>query len=200
MARAKGTTLVGLVKFVRRHRAEAAGLLPAALRHYLEDRVVLASWYPEEDLLGLARAVACLMPPAAGDPWEVMGRVSARDHLEADGTYAHLLDGAQDPLAIPARAFALWASQHDSGKLETRIDGPASASVRLVEFAAPSREMCGIVGGYLAETLRLVGFAAPAAEKTACRADGAPACTWRCTWQAAPARPAESGATRLGSS
>jgi hypothetical protein len=180
MAKAKGTAILGLVRFLRRHRNESVAALPERLRHYLDERVHVSAWYPEEDLLALARAVAPMLPPAAGDPYEAMGRVSARDHLE--GSYAHLFQGMDDPLAIPARAFALWASMHDSGRLDTAVEPPDAVRVELSDFALPSREMCRIVGGYLAETLRIVGFAAPQAVELGCRLDGAPSCAWRCSF------------------
>jgi hypothetical protein len=184
MAKAKGTAILGLVKFLRRHRDAAVAALPAHLMHYLEARVHVSTWYPEQDLLELARAVAPMLPTSVGDPYELMGRISARDHLE--GSYAHLFAGVAEPLAIPARAFALWASMHDSGRLETTVEPPSAVRVELVDFALPSREMCRIVGGYLAETLRIVGFAAPRPVETACRLDGAPRCTWICHFEGAP--------------
>ena len=180
MAKTKGTTIVALVKFLRSHREAAKERLPSRLWHYLDERVHVASWYPEEDLRDLARVVAPMFPAHVADPFEAMGRASAREHLE--GTYGHLFEGTDDPLAIPARAFALWASMHDSGRMETHVEPPNAVRVELTDFALPSPELCGIVGGYLAETLRLVGFSAPQAEPIACRLDGMPSCVWRCRW------------------
>lgn len=184
MAKAKGTAILGLVRFLRRHREAAAAALPPRLLHYLDERVHVSSWYPEEDLLELARVAAPMLPPDVPEPYELMGRISARDHFE--GAYAHLFSGVSDPLAIPARAFALWASMHDSGRLETAVEPPDAVRVELVDFALPSREMCAIVGGYVAETLRVVGFGAPQAQKLSCRLDGAPRCAWRCRFTSAP--------------
>lgn len=180
MAKAKGTTIVELVKFLRRHREASLAALPGPLAGYLDQRVHAASWYPEEDLLELVRVVAPMLAPAVGDPYDAMGRTTAREHLE--GAYAHLFAGVEDPLAIPARAFALWATMHDSGRLDTVVEPPDAVRVALSEFALPSREMCAIVGGYLAETLRMIGLGAPRAEKQACRLDGAPRCEWRCSF------------------
>ncbi len=182
MAKTKGTTIVALVKFLRRNRSAAEACLPERLHHYLDERIHVASWYPEKDLRDLARVVAPMFPADVGNPFEAMGRASAREHLE--GSYGHLFEGTDDPLAIPARAFALWASMHDSGRLATRVEPPDAVLVELTEFALPSKEMCGIVGGYLAETLRLVGFSSPSAEPIACRLDGMPSCVWRCRWAA----------------
>jgi hypothetical protein len=184
MAKAKGTTLLALVKFLRSQREAARAALPARLQHYLDDRIHVSSWYPEQDLLDLARVVGPMLGKTVADPYDVMGRVCARDHME--GAYAHLFTGIGDPLALAPRAFALWATMHDSGRLESTPDPPDAVRVELVDFALPSREMCAIVGGYLAETLRLVGFVAERAEELSCRLEGAPRCSWRCRVAAGP--------------
>jgi hypothetical protein len=185
MAKAKGTTLISSVKFLRQHRDAARALLPEALHRYLEERVIPTSWYPETDLLELIRATARLVPGAGADVFETMGRITAREHLE--GTYAHLVDGKGDPLSIPSRAFALWASQHDSGRITALLEGPDRVRIDVVDFAIPSREMCAVVGGYVVETLRLAGLPAPRGEKLCCRLDGADRCSWRCVWVPAAA-------------
>ena len=58
MGKAKGMTLVGAVKYLRRHRAEACATLPKELQHYLDERIRSAAWYPERDMLELIRATA----------------------------------------------------------------------------------------------------------------------------------------------
>lgn len=191
MAKAKGTTLVALVRFLRAHRDAARAALPAHLQHYLENRVLPSSWYPEQDLLELLRVVAPMLGASVPDPFELMGRLAARDHLE--GAYAHLFEGVDHPLAIPRRAFAMWATMHDTGRFECVEEGPGSARVELADFALPSREMCSVVAGYLSETLRLCGFEAEPAEKLDCRLDGAPRCSWRVRYTA-PGAPPASGA------
>jgi hypothetical protein len=77
MARAKGASLIGLVKWLRHDREAALRALPAGLHHYLEDRIQIASWYPEEDLLALVRALARVLPVGEGDVYEQMGGASA---------------------------------------------------------------------------------------------------------------------------
>ena len=65
MARAKGTALIGAVKMLRKRKDEARALLPEALHRYLSVSVLPASWYPEEDLLKLIRALLEIMPASA---------------------------------------------------------------------------------------------------------------------------------------
>jgi len=191
MAKAKGTTILALVKFLRSQREAASAALPGHLLHYLEERVHVSSWYPEQDLLELARAAAPMLGRTVADPYDVMGRVCARDHME--GSYAHLFTGVEDPLSIPPRAFALWATMHDSGRMESAVEPPDAVRVELAEFALPSREMCAIVAGYLAETLRVLGFVAEPAQKLTCRLDGAPRCSWRCRFAVGEGLAAERG-------
>jgi hypothetical protein len=179
MARAKGAALVGAVKWLRHGRAAALRALPARLHHYLEKRIQLASWYPEEDLLELIRAVARTLPASGGDLYEPMGRFSAREQLS--GVYHHLLAGG-DQFSLPRRGLVLWQSQHDSGRLSMTIEAPGSARVEVVDFALPSREMCGVLRGYTAEMFAMADLKVLAVEQSTCRLDGADRCSWRVRW------------------
>jgi len=179
MARAKGASLVGAVRWLRHDREAALRALPARLHPYLENRIQVASWYPEEDLLELIRAIARILPAGEGDVYEQMGRFSARDQLA--GVYRHLLEGG-DEFSLPRRGLVLWQSQHDSGRLSVTIEGPGRARIDVVDYALPSREMCGVLLGYSAEMFTMAELKQPAVSKTTCRLDGADRCSWRCTW------------------
>jgi hypothetical protein len=175
VAKAKGSTLIGAVKFLRRRRDEASALLPERLQHYLSERISEAAWYPEEDLLELVRATAKLIPGPAAETFALMGRATAQAHQE--GVYAHLLEGG----ATPAAGFALWSTMHDTGRLRTTREAPRRLRIDLVDYALPSREMCAIVGAYIEESLRMGGVSARV-EKLECRVAGAGCCRWRCNW------------------
>ena len=183
MASAKGSSLVGSVKWLRQHRAAALRALPARHHHYLEKHVQLASWYPEEDLLELIQAVAKTLPAAGGDSFEQMGRASAREQLA--GVYRHLLE-AGDKVNLPRRGLVLWQSQHDSGRLSMTIEGPSSARVEIFDFALPSRELCAILRGYIAEMFVMADLKGLDVEESCCRLDGADRCAWRVRWTSAP--------------
>jgi len=185
MAKAKGTALLGAVKYLRRQGDRARDALPAHLHRYLEERILPASWYPEQDLLDLLGAVARLLPDSGPDVHAQMGRISARDHMES--FYGHLFQHSEDPLSLPRKAFALWTSMHDTGRLRIDMEDEGRARVELIDYAIPCREMCGIMTGYVEETLRLSGFAEPRLEKQRCRVRGDDACVWEARWRAAPA-------------
>jgi hypothetical protein len=175
VAKIKGVTLVETVKFLRRHKDEARAALPPRLRHYLEERVLVGSWYPEADLVPMLRAVAQLAGQSEATFLEAAGRIAAR--AQAEGIYAHLVNTA-DLASMPRKAHALWSSQHDSGTFECRIDGPAQVTFTLRGFAVPSREMCSVTGGYVAEILAMIGLREIEVRQTTCCVDGAPVCTW----------------------
>ena len=183
MARAKGASLLSAVKWLRGNRDQALAALAPNLHHYLDDRIQVASWYPEQDLIELIRALARILPAGGGDVYEQMGRFSARDQLA--GVYRHLLEGG-DVLSLPRRGLVLWQSQHDSGRLCVSMDGPGSARVEVSDYALPTREMCKILLGYTAEMFVMAELKDPVVRKTACRLDGAERCAWQCTWTSAP--------------
>jgi hypothetical protein len=181
VAKAKGSTFSGLTEFLRRQGEAGRRAVRPDLHRYLDEEVVLSSWYPEEDLLDLIRAMVHLLPPPASRVLEGAGRTSAR--LHAEGVYSRLIrQSGEDPVAFARRSFALWASQHDTGRLILEPEGEG-ARVRLVDYALPSREMCTIVGSYIAEVLRISGIAKVRIQKLACRLDGRDECAWHCAWE-----------------
>lgn len=184
MARAKGASLLGAVRWLRHDREAGLRALPGRLHHYLEEIIQVASWYPEEDLLELIRAIARILPAGGGDIYEQMGRFSAREQLA--GVYRHLLEGG-DEFSLPRRGLVLWQSQHDTGRLSMTIEGPGTARIDVVDFALPSREMCGVLLGYTSEMFAMADLKEPSVRKQTCRVDGSERCSWSCTWTAAPA-------------
>jgi len=179
MAKAKGASLIAVVKWLRHERTASQRLLPAHLQHYLDERVLVSSWYPEEDLLELIRALARILPLGGGDVYEQIGRFGAREQLA--GLYRHLLEGG-DELSLPRRGLVLWQTQHDSGRLSMAIEGPGAARLEIADYALPSREMCGILLGYTAEMFAMAELKEPSVRKQSCRLDGAGLCSWRCAW------------------
>jgi hypothetical protein len=181
VAKVKGTNPIGAVKLLRRHRDAARAALAPALHHYLEERVLPTSWYPEEDLVALLRAMVPLLGDIGGDPFELMGRAAVREHME--GVYEHLLRG--DRLTLARRVSALWQTQHDSGRLTLALQGPGRARYELEGYAHPSREMCATLRGYVLEALLASGFVDTRITEVACVLDGAERCAWDCTWREA---------------
>jgi hypothetical protein len=177
VANAKGAALIGLVKFLRKNRDAALELLPAAQQHYLEQDIRLSSWYPEDDFVALIRACGRLVPGEFDTAVEHMGLVGAHAHAEVYG------DLLRSGVKSNASVFALWSAQHDTGELRGVFESPTSVRVELVDFAAPSREVCLLAMGYLRGGFQLNGFEVVAIEKRACAAQGADRCLWRVSWK-----------------
>jgi hypothetical protein len=176
VAKAKGTILLGIVKYLRKNREQALRALPPELHHYLSEKIFLSAWYPEEDLIRLIRARLRVHGGSEDEVLEAMGRMTVQGH--AEGVYAHLLEGG----GRGAAAEALWSSQHDTGSFAMTRESPTASRLELVGYAHPSREMCRIVEAYVAETLRLSGMTDVSAEKLSCAVRGDAQCAWRFTW------------------
>ena len=180
MAQVKGTAMIGAVRFLRKERERALPLVPAELRHYLEDRVFESRWYPERDLIPLVLVCAKLI---GGDPEETLhtfGRITANAHLDG-GIYAHLgADGDPDSLAI--KASALWSSQHDTGKLRLEIERDRLGSIRVDGYSHASRQMCLILTGYFQQFVDSSNLPNPQIKKRQCVSEGASHCEWELRW------------------
>jgi len=181
MANTKGSNVVELVRYLRRHKERAREVLPAMLHPYLEDRITVTRWYPEADCVSLQRAVAALLPPMEEDPFEAMGRASV--HLHLKGVYRHLLEDAR-PEVLPARVLALWSSMHDTGKLRLSQTEPGRSQIDITGFEATSVECCKSTTGYIREVYGMTGLANLDVRKSACRLSGDDLCSWIVSWSA----------------
>jgi len=181
MAKAKGTTLLSLVKFLRTRADDARRHLDPSLHGYLARKIESSSWYPEEDLVGLIRCMLALMPGDRDVALANMGKVLAQEHLE--GVYGHLRVDVNDPRSLGVRTITLWSTMHDSGDLRVENVTDGEATFALDAYANPSEEMCKIVCAYFAESMRLAGGAGAGGEEIGCRRDGADACRFRVRWR-----------------
>jgi hypothetical protein len=175
VGKAKGTTLLGAVKYLRQRRTEALAILPASLQGYLDERIRTSSWYPEADLLELIRATARLVPGPTDQVLEIMGETTAREHADV---YRDLLTGSST-----SRAFAVWSTQHDTGELRMTEESPNRVRFEILGYEDPSREMCLVSQGYIKGVMVMNGATDLSVEKLACRVWGDDRCTWRATWK-----------------
>ena len=175
VAKTKGTVVLKAVKVLRSRKQESLAHLPKSLHHYLEDRIVVASWYPEDDFFQLLCATAALYP--GGDAaFEMLGAATAQDHFE--GMYTDIVkrDAA-------SRARIMWKTQHDTGEMVLLEETPSSATYELRDWTPASPRYCRVVGGYYTELHRLDGAAAPSYTHPVCRSSGAPHCRFVVSWR-----------------
>lgn len=177
MAKAKGTVVVDIVKALRKHKERSRTLLPAKLVHYLEERIVIASWYPLEDYVELLRVAGRVLAKDDGSSvFEMMGRAAARAHME--GTYKRLSNKANRQAT-----FTLLASMYDSGEMKVLDRTPGRAALEYHGFAIPAREVCETFTGYNLERMDMLGFEDVRVRHVTCRADGAQTCRWELWWK-----------------
>jgi hypothetical protein len=176
MANAKGTVMIGLVKALRREKELARELMPPELARYLEERIVVAAWYPLEHFVALLRLAEKVAPSAALRGCEERGRLAAREHME--GAYNRLSQTTHR-----RATFTLLASMFDSGQMAVVERRPGGATLEFSDFALPAREVCEIFTGYNAERMKLLGFDEVRVRHSQCRVDGAPTCRWELSWK-----------------
>jgi hypothetical protein len=175
----KGANVLSAVKMLRAHRERAVALLPAKYQHYLDERILVSSWYPEADQLELLRAVSFLLP-GTPDPWMTIGRIAARGDLS--DLYRNLVRPGDLKDALRASS-SLWRTFHDTGELKLSLEEPQRAVASLRGYAATAREMCRVIGGYVSEVATVAGVRDIKTIKLGCTIDGAPECSWRLTWR-----------------
>ena len=176
-AKVKGTNMLTAVKALRTARDHAQRLLPPSLHRYLDERVLVSSWYPEADLMGLLHALGQILP--GDDPFYFMGRHTAREHLA--GIYrGHLRPG--DLERTLHSASALWRNYHDTGDISVTPEGSGRATLQLRNFASTTPEFCRLLRGYFAELAEQAGAKRVDVAKLECILGGARACRWSMTW------------------
>ena len=162
---------------LRANRERAVALLPPKYHHYLHDRILVSSWYPEADQLELLRAVSFMLP-GSPDPWMMMGRIAARGDLT--DLYRNIVRPGDLKDALRTSS-ALWRTFHDSGELKLSLERPERVLAELRGYAATAREMCRVIGGYVSEVASVAARRDVSTAKVACTLDGAPQCSWRVT-------------------
>ena len=182
MAKVKGVALVGLVKALRALRKDSEAKLPAMLRHYLDERVIVSDWYSEEDyrvlILTLGQLVADKVP---GNVWEFLGEEGAKAQFGA--TYAPIVTKG-DPLRTLKRVPMTWALYHDTGRVKVDIDETRrTARVELHGYPIACPRICASMTGYLRQLLLQSGTRTATVGMTACpRPEDGPV-IWVAAWE-----------------
>src|SRR5262245_56844621 len=139
-ANVKGSALIEIVKVLRKNRDRVHDALSPELRSYLDKRILMGTWYPENDYLALLRAVVKL----AGTSFDKVGAMGARKDL--GGVYARLTE-MRDVERVVAQIPALWKNYHDTGREVVSVsDG--KLRVELIDFVIKDVDYCKLIGGY----------------------------------------------------
>jgi hypothetical protein len=149
----KGIGFLPVVSALNGH-ARGPRAVPAELKHYLDDGVVITQWYPERDFIALCQCLADVLE-ADGMPnvWSYFGTVAAerdlkgaQDRIPAERRVrlagAYRLFTANEVVSVTIwmqRLRQLWPLYHDTGHMVVgRIKGGACEAVlRLCGYPAP---------------------------------------------------------------
>jgi hypothetical protein len=168
-----------LVKGLRANAKDALHRVPEELRHYLEERILVSNWYPEEDHLALLRIFGKATGLGPEGSYIPFGHFLAQ--FELGGVYRGSLHVGN--LDRTFRAFVkLWPQNHDTGTLEF-TPKRRGYTLTLTGYALVAHEICDIVTGYMDEAVRMVGAAPAWVHHTKCRTHGAPVCVWEITFK-----------------
>jgi hypothetical protein len=186
MGRTKGTALIGLVKTLRSQRTRALELLPAELHHYLDERILIGSWYPDRDVQRVLKAFIQLM--GGTDGWERAGVLLARKDLTT--VYANVLAGRSLEQVL-THISGLWGNYHDTGTEHASfLTGTCKIEIR--DFAIRSSDYCRLIGAYNGELVERAGGRVAKTRKVSCTSRGDPSCIWEYDWSpAGTAAPSE---------
>lgn len=187
----KGTGLLPVVSAFRAERPILEPLLPEHLRHYIDEDVNVAGWYPVEDVFEMMRVMAKgLMPQVSTQrAFEYFGAVAAERDLQGKqdlvrethrvvaGFYEGAISKKHDLATTVRRACGLTQLYYDAGELVARRIGERTLSLRLVGQPFIGEEPCHVTRGYFLQILRMVGIHS-GFEKVSCRARGDAQCEW----------------------
>lgn len=177
--RIKGLAVINLVAAMKGARPDAASAVPEDLRSYLQGRVLVSSWYAEEDHFRLLEILARWLERPGKDVWAFLGRKNAE--IDLGGIYsAMVLKGR--PKATMMRASKLWRLYRDTGdhRVELEESGGCRAILRDYAFAGP--EVAAMVGGYYGELNRRAGAATWDVTSTSTGTGPDAVMEWRISW------------------
>jgi hypothetical protein len=188
---AKGIALLGAVAAMKADEELYRSRLRPHLRHYLDEPVHIAGWYPMGDYLELLRTLATTVDPKimGGDPYRAFGIIAARRDLrgsqvnvpedqrvEQAGLFRSAVDGGLRLSSRIRRGLWLRSVYYSTGHYEPNRSGTRSLRLVLRDFPLVCPELCRVGTGYLIEIFRSPpkGWV----EKVSCRGDGASECAW----------------------
>jgi hypothetical protein len=178
MGRIKGTSFLHLVRMLRSQRARAMEVLPVALHHYLQERILAGSWYPDEDVLGVMRAFFQVVG-GGEQAWERAGEVLARNDL--NGVYSNVVRPGASVEQVVKHVSVLWSNYHDTGS-EKASFAAGKCTIEIKDASMRSADYCRLIGGYNAAVIQVAGGRVLRMKKVSCTAEGNPTCIWEYDW------------------
>ena len=187
----KGTALIGALAALRPTAAKQPELVPAPLRHYLDDEILDDGWYSFEEYLALLKILASTIDPAKakGDVFRAFGVIAAQrdlrgaqpnvpveQQLKQVGVYAGKLQGVTGLASLVRRGLHLRELYYSRGYYKVKRTAERKLEVTLHDFPV-SAELCAVSTGYLTEVFRSAKIGAWV-ERISCKGKGDADCRW----------------------
>jgi len=180
MGKIKGSVLIQIVMFLRSKKEASRRALPVSLHKYLETRILVNNWYPEEEYLSLLEATANLFEVSGDeDLWVQMGRVAAKAYV--DRTYQMMIRKG-DAVGTIHNFGLLWKLRHDTGHIEIANLSPGTTLIKLTDYVLISEKICRAIAGTIHGMLETANISGIEITKVLCRARGDDSCTWQVQW------------------
>jgi hypothetical protein len=114
MPSVKGTAVLPAVKMVRKNHDKIDRFLDDAARKFCDQRIMIGSWYPMEQVDPVMLAVTKFIGGTTGHAMEVIGTFLAMNDL--GGVYQHLVRQGETAKTL-RRGATLWRNYFDTGSL-----------------------------------------------------------------------------------
>jgi hypothetical protein len=185
LAKVKGTTLYGRLKYVRSHHGEApldrvlAELPDQDMARNLRLGAIRSEWYPFETLVSLIEAIDRVCGKGDGALFRPMAAQIAEDDLK---TVYKAFFRIASPGYIITKASHVWQQYYDAGELVILKNEPNAVDLEIRKFPTPNRTHCESISGWIERCIAMTGAASVLVSHPECRAEGRARCIFEARW------------------
>lgn len=175
----KGIAMKGAIDALLEDEEAARAAMGDHLLHYLEQPILVSSWYPEEDHFELLEAIAEVYAQPGKDVWFWMGRSTAARDLR--NLYKAMVQEGQ-PITTLKRFPKLWRLYRTAGHVKVQTIGTSKGLIRIYDYPFVNARFDKMLAGFLSEAITISGGKKVVVNPTSTgRRVGAPA-IWVVSW------------------
>ncbi len=164
MAQVKGVSIVGMIKFMKKHSEEllpkVKSALPPDSAHYMEEHILATKWYPYKLFVDLLRTLDTILGKGNLEFCVEQGKLSAQHDVAS--IYKIFLMFINTKMLV-AKAMTMWGSYFDTGKVEVSsyTDSGSDKHLAVIISDFPDMDMAHIknVVGWIEQFLIMSKFA-----------------------------------------
>jgi hypothetical protein len=181
MPSVKGTAVLPAVKLVKKNRAKMDPYLDPGIRKFCDQRIMIGSWYPMEQVDPLMLAVCRFIGGTTGQAMEFIGSFLARNDL--GGVYQHLVTVGGTATTL-GRSATLWRNYFDTGVLRFEQPDPDKPEgVHILDGCDQNIPYCNGIIGMAKVAIEMTGGEIADVTETKCNLRGDPHCEIHIRWE-----------------